>query len=202
MRKQGRLSVLLSVIAVITCILFSLLPVNAGVAELSTNLNQVVVYNARNRKLVESKTYVDADGNPVIASDKGYATIRYSYTSGNKVSQIEYLDTKGKPINSAEGYAVRKDIYRSKKLEEQYFYDADGKLVTGPDGYAWMKTRYLNGKHASTWRYDPDGNPVGWHRITEYAQISTFQMVTSDTWYDADGNLTAGPDGYARVEYS
>ena len=27
-------------------------------------------------------------------------------------------------------------------------------------------------------------------------------MVTSDTWYDADGNLTAGPDGYARVEFA
>ena len=43
-------------------------------AELSTNLHTQTEYNRDNKK-PERVTYVDAEGNPVIADDKGYATI-------------------------------------------------------------------------------------------------------------------------------
>ena len=71
----------------IAYLLFILLALVAGsaCAELSTNLQQVTTTDPRT-KLTLTRTYVDADGNPVVPSDTGYATIRYSYT-GKQVTR-------------------------------------------------------------------------------------------------------------------
>ena len=75
-------------------------------AELSTNLKTVVVNDWKVRNKPATETYVDAEGNPVIASDKGYATIRYTYEGKNKrIATIELLDTEGNLINGTDGYA-------------------------------------------------------------------------------------------------
>ena len=173
----------------------------AASAELSSNLKMETVYSTRNPKLVASKTYVDDRGNPVIATDKGYATIRYSYTTRSLVSMIELLDEKGNLINGADGYAVCKTEYSVKRLAKQSYFGADGKPVTGPEGYHLQETTYNGGRHQTTWQYGPDGKPVGIHRITEYVRVGKIDRVASDTWYDVDNQLAAGPDGYARVEY-
>ena len=60
---------------------------------------------------------------------------------------------------------------------------------------------YLGRQHQSTWNYDCEGNPVGTHRITEYMSYLNKNFITSDSWYDPEGRLTPGPNGYARVEY-
>ena len=61
-------------------------------AELSTNLKIVAVPDRTAKNKPATETYVDADGNPVIASDKGYATVRYTYEGkNNRVIMIELL---------------------------------------------------------------------------------------------------------------
>ena len=59
---------------VLILVLLLAIPVLAS-AELSTNLRTEVVMVRNNNRLVSTKTFVDDAGNPVIPSDKGYATI-------------------------------------------------------------------------------------------------------------------------------
>ena len=194
--RRRKLILILGCAAALLFLLFG-----SASAELASNLKVRTDYNPKNRKLVEAKTYVDDDGNAVVASDKGYATIRYTYTTYNLVSKIELLDEKGKPVTGAEGYAVCTKVYTDRRLAEQSYFDAAGKPVIGPEGYSRQVTKYQNGKHKSTWRYDTAGNPIGTHQITEYEQVGQYERVSSDSWYDAENNLAAGPNGYARVEY-
>ena len=83
-------------------------------------------------------------------------------------------------------------------LERAYF-DAEDHPVIGPEGYARTTIRYSNGKHAETWEYDVEGNPTGTHRISEYGDVKGKQRLLSDSWYNAEGRLTPGPNGYAKV---
>ena len=167
-------------------------------ADMSTNLRMETVTGSRNEPL--SETYVNEAGEPVIASDKGYATVRYTYGTDRLVTRIELLDTEGGLINGAEGYARIENRYSGRKLTEQCYYDRDGNPVNGPKGYARQETRGVWTDRQSTWEYDKDGNPVNAHRITMYTRYGGYKLVTSDSWYDTNNHLTAGPEGYARVE--
>ena len=102
----------------IGCLLALLLLLLAGTAlgEISTNLRKETVYNAAGK--VERETYLDANGNPVIADDKGYATVHYFYNSGKQLIQIDLLDENGSPITGKDGYATCKYTYSLKKLKE------------------------------------------------------------------------------------
>ena len=167
-------------------------------ADMSTNLRIDAVKSPSG--LLTSETYVNDAGDPVIASDKGYATIKYSYGTGKTVTGIELLDTEGNLINGSEGYARIANVYNGKTRIEQRYYDKDGNLVNGPQGYARQETKGLWSDRRSTWEYDKDGNPVNLHRITEYTSYGLYRLITSDSWYDTNDKLAEGPDGYARVE--
>lgn len=187
----------------ILCLLALFLVLLAGTAlgEISTNLRKDIVYNAAGK--VERETYLDSNGNPVVADDKGYATMRYFYNKGNQLIQVELQDAFGVPITGKDGYATIKYTYSLKKLTETAYYDAQGNPGTGPEGFSKEVTEWaLNRFHLSTWRYDKAGNPVGLHRITEYTSIGKASYkVVSDTWFNAAGEMATGPDGYARVQY-
>ena len=182
----------------ITMLAVLLLIFSSASADMSTNLRIDAVKSPSG--LLISETYVNDAGDPVIASDKGYATIKYSYGTGKTVTGIELLDTEGNLINGAEGYARIANVYNGKTRIEQRYYDKDGKLVNGPQGYARQETIGLWSDRRSTWEYDKDGNPVNLHRITEYTSYGKYRLITSDSWYDTEDKLAAGPDGYARVE--
>ena len=175
--------------------------VATAIGELSTNLAIQKKMNPNNKK-VESETYVDASGNAVIADDKGYATVKYTYVTGNRIGKTEYLDASGKLINNIDGYAQKICVYGIGGLKEEEYLDASGKRVNGPDGYAFQETKYIYGKHVSTWQYDADGNPANLHRISEHGDKNRPSLITKDGWYDVDGNPAAGPDGYAWVDYT
>ena len=170
-------------------------------AELSTNLRIVTVPDRTAQNRPATETYVDAEGNPVIPSDKGYATVRYTYYTNKpiQIKTIELLDTEGNPVNGTDGYARVERRYMSggKELKEQRYYDAEGNPVTGPAGYARYTVNESIGNYREEWKYDPEGNPVGIHRITLYHMG---KRVKSDSWYDAEDNPVAGPNGYARME--
>lgn len=172
-------------------------------AELSTNLSVKIEYNKNNKQLVASRTYVDEEGNPVIASDKGYATITYKYGTKNVVKKTEFLDEKGNPVDCLDGYCTKVCSYSGTTLTKTSYFTAAGDPAMGPDGYSVQKIKYNEkGKHLSTWEYDTEGNPVNLHRITEYMGGNLPNAVRSDSWYDAEDNLADGPEGYARVEYA
>ena len=181
-------------------LLFLFAPICAS-AELSSNLNIRNTMLKSNPKLVEYATYVDNDGNIVVPVDKGYATVKYTYGAFRVTVKEEYLDENGELVNGVDGYAFIKRKYRDRKLLEAGYYDVNGNLVTGPDGYARQELQYEGNHLISTWNYDPEGNPVGTHRILEYKKHDKAFLVTSDTWYDTEGQLAHGPNGYARVEY-
>ena len=92
-------------------VLLTVIPLCATV-ELSTNLKVRTTTLGGRRRLVERQTYVDADGNPTIPSDKGYATIKYSYGSWNVVVKEEFLDEQGNAINCLDGYMEYNDETR------------------------------------------------------------------------------------------
>ena len=169
-------------------------------AELSTNLKIVTVTNRAAKGKPETETYVDAEGKPVVASDKGYATIRYTYEGKNdRIAKIELLDADGYPVNGNDGYSTVEMEYGAsgRQLRERCYYDKDGKPVTGPEGYARYAVTTVAGKYQETWQYDPEGNPVNTHEIILYHDG---KKIKSDSWYDAENNLTDGPDGYAWME--
>ena len=190
----------IAAITVLPLLLIFLFLTAAG-AELSTNLQLKTEIYSRSRR-IHSQTYVDQFGNAVIADDKGYATVQYTYIESGKTATTEYLDPAGELINCNDGYAKIVNTYRWNKIIKTEYLDADGNPVIGPEGYAVLETKYVEGRHQNTWEYDTEGNPVNLHRITEYGDKDRPGLVTADGWYDTDGNPAAGPDGYARVEYS
>jgi len=182
-------------------LLLLLLLAGSALGEISTNLRKETTYNPDNKK-VATETYLDDNGNPVIADDKGYCTVRYTYGVKNRVMKIELLDESGQLVNGKAGYAYCEYTYSFRQQTGLAYYDVVGRPARGPQGYHREETAWLNDRyHLSTWRYDTAGNPVGLHRLTEYVQIGGKQKVLTDTWYSVGGEMAAGPDGYARLEY-
>ncbi len=183
--------------AIALCMAFLL--IHTASAELSTNLGIQKTMN-RNNKKIESETYTDAAGNPVTADDKGYATVKYTYTSGNRISKTEYLDPSGNLTNSVDGVAQIIYTYAVGGLAKTEYLNAAGQPVNGPEGYALQETKYTYGKHKSTWEYDANGNPVNLHRISDHMKNKP-GLIVKDGWYDTAGNPAEGPEGYSWVEY-
>ena len=181
-------------LALLLCLLFW---AGTAGAELSANLRVKTELHPANKR-VASETYVDDEGKAVVPSDKGYATIRYTYATGNVVAREEYLDENGLPVNSTEGYSVKTYRYTLRMVAEIRYYDRDNQPVNGPEGFTRQETTYRGRRHISTWSYDTEGNPVGTHRISEYGKNA---QLTAEAWYDPEDRPAAGPDGYARVEY-
>ena len=148
-------------------------------AELSTNLSVRTKMVGNSKTQIESETFVDAKGNVTVPTDKGYATVKYTYGTGNVIVKEEFLDAHGKPVNCVQGYACKENKYRQKQLIETKYYDVNRKLVNGPDGYARQVTEYEGRHHKSTWRYDSKGKPVGTHRITEYVEYLKIKLLFS-----------------------
>ena len=93
-------------IAMMLLVIGALLMIGQGGAELSKNLKIVKVPDRKAGDKPATETYVDEAGNPVVASDKGYATIRYTYYPGtNWIKSMELLDADGNPVNGKDGYA-------------------------------------------------------------------------------------------------
>lgn len=169
-------------------------------ADLSSNL-QVVRETAPVTKKVISETYVDAQGKPAVASDKGYATITYKYNHMNMVTEKRFLDADGDTVNCLDGYTCIQYEYYMRKTIRTAYLNAEGKYVLGPEGYAVREIKHgERGIEKEAFEYDADGN-VLLHVITEYVDEKHNNLVKSKAWYDANDQLIAGPDGYARVFY-
>ena len=127
-----------------------------------TGFGQVrqISYTGMNRKLVTVPSL-------------GYASVATEY-SGKSIASRTFKDPKGKPTDSADGYAVMKQKLNKKFQVMSIRYDhADGTPATGPDG--WFRCVK-----------DRDGKG----------------RVTSVKYYDVNMQLTDRGAGYAWEEYA
>ena len=113
------------ILFILLAVMISFLLPAVTFAEISTNLRVEPEYKMHT--LLVKETYVNDAGKPVIAEDKGYATIHYTYGTGKLVTGIELLDTEGNLVNGTEGYARIAKVYSRRVLKEQRYYDKDGK---------------------------------------------------------------------------
>ena len=119
-----------------------------------------ISYTGLNRKLVTVPSL-------------GYASVTTEY-SGKSIASQTFKDTRGKPVDSVNGYAVMKQKLNKKYQVMSIRYDhADGSPATGPDG--WFRCVK-----------DRDGKG----------------RVTSVKYYDVNMNLIDRGAGYAWEEYS
>ena len=171
-------------------------------AEISTNLKTETTLTTKNK--IVTLAYVDENGNRVMAEDLGYASLLNTYTTGTKLAKTEYFDVAGNPVNIKAGYQSHEFVYTMNNVKSEEYRDKDGNLVLGPDGYARMEGDYISGKkHLEDRFYGTDGHLL--RSATQPARyvityIEGTRRVTSETWYDADGNYITGPKGFARVE--
>ena len=107
----------------------------------------------------------------VVVPVLGYAKVVNEYSYKTMTSR-EYQDTKGKPVDCAEGYASVKQKLDKKARVLSIRYDhADGKPATGPDG--WFRCKFER---------DEDGR------------------ITKIEYQDVNENLTDRGAGYAWEE--
>ena len=179
------------------CFFFIVISVHA---DLSSNLQVIKETNPTTRKVIR-ETYVDSKGNPVIASDKGYAIKEYLYNLSNQLKEERFLDTEGNLENCTDGYASIQYEYKLNKIIKKSYLDAAGQPVMGPEGFATQEiVRGTRGIEKDALEYDAEGHLL-LHRVTEYINESSSNLIKSISWFDADDQPTAGPDGYAQVVY-
>lgn len=184
-------------IAFLICVF--LLPVSVR-ADLSSNLQVNKEINPATRKTTR-ETYVDSQGNPVAASDKGYVSVIYTYNGANLLTETRFLDAAGETVNCTEGYASVQYTYQQRNVIKTVYLDASGQPVIGPEGYAVKEIkRGARGVAKETLEYDAEGQLFR-RGVTEYVDEQKSNLIKSETWYNGQNELSEGPEGYAKAIY-
>ncbi len=117
-----------------------LLGVSGAQAELSTNLQIRTELNPYNKK-VSVATYIDAEGNPTVPDDKGYAAIHYIYGTDSLVVETNFTDAEGRVCNCVDGYSKVKYAYSVRTLARTEYFDAKGNPANAPESYTKNETK-------------------------------------------------------------
>ena len=122
---------------------------------------------------VRTITYYGLNKKAVTVPSLGYASV-YSEYSNKTMTSRTFRDTKGNPVDCADGYAIVKQKVDKRFRVLSIRYDhADGKPATGPDGwFRCVKDRDDKGR------------------------------ITSIKYYDTNEQLTDRGAGYAWEEYT
>ena len=123
--------------------------------------------------VVRTITYYGMNKKAVMVPSLGYASVYTEYSNKTMTSRT-FRDTKGNPVDCADGYAVVKQKVdkRFRVLSTRYDH-ADGKPAAGPDGwFRCVKNRDDKGR------------------------------ITSIKYYDVNEQLTDRGAGYAWEEYA
>ena len=185
----------------------ALLAVSVSVchAEISTNLHVQKEYDSN--KKVTQLTYVDDSGAVCAADDLGYAIARYQYRN-KRLVRTTFYNAADERVNCAEGWAECAVSYNSRgSVIEKIYYDVQGKPVIGPEGYARQTNEYNYKTLIETINYGADNKLM--RSDTLFAKMTTkfiidenVRRLLEQSWQDADGNLMAGPEGYATIKYT
>lgn len=146
-------------------------------------------------------TYYGTNKKPVTVPSLGYASI-YSEYSNKTMTSRTFRDAKGKPVDSAEGYAVVKQKLNKKFQVIRIRYEhADGTPAVGPDGwYRCIKDRDDAGRVTSIKYYDTReqltdrGAGYAWEE-REYEGENTVKI----TRYDLSGGKVTDEAGVATL---
>ena len=92
---------------------------------------------------------------PIIVPSLGYASIKYEYSNKTMTSRT-FRDTKGNPVDCADGYAsVKQKLDKRFRVLSIRYDHADGTPATGPDGwFRCEKKRDDEGRILSVKYYD------------------------------------------------
>ena len=160
------------------------------------------------KKEVTRVIFVNGEGVPTMADDKGYAILVYKYDASGQVTACQYQDAQGNPVNNADGYAFLEQSWKYGKVIDCAYYDAEHRMVMGPEGYARKRSTYLNRSRVEEIvHYDAEGKPLDSDTLyaryhAEYDKVGKQRRVLSEAYYDENDQLMAGPEGYAQVQYS
>lgn len=147
-----------------------------------------ISYTGMNRKLVTVPSL-------------GYASVTTEY-SGKSIATQTFKDTKGKPVDCVNGYAVMKQKLNKKYQVMSIRYDhADGSPATGPDGwFRCVKDRDGKGRVTSVKYYDVNMNLID--RGAGYAwEEYTYEgdRIVKVTRYGLNGDVITDGAGIATT---
>ena len=150
---------------------------------------------------VQTSTYVDDTGRAVVASDKGYATVRKTLEDG-KVVLEEYLGADGAPVTIPAGYSSIKRVYTDGLNTTIAYLDTAGSPVVINNGYDTIRRSYNDRKLMDTDTYYVSGEQVC--RKQGYASLHRFYGTGADAkrvirqeYRGLDGSLVLNSSGYA-----
>ncbi len=173
-----------------------------ALAETSTSLE---VEREKNRHGLYSKeTFVDRDGNPVMADDMLYCYAEHEYSRLPARIRTTFHDVDGNHVNTAYGYATIEYKWSGYGwfLEERY-KDLDGNLVMCENGYAEQKRTYQGVHLKSISYYDTEGRLCRqrgyWAQMVNTIDTET-GYTTKVEYFDEYGNYALCEEGWAYVE--
>ena len=145
------------------CLLLCLaLPVRA---EISANLRvqetrTKIKYNG-SRVRMDTSTFLDLDGQPAMAEDLGYATVRSIYNRKPRVIRMEYLDLNDALVCNRDGYAIVTQSWDGVgRMLSRAYWDENEQPVLGPEGYHSIRYVYDHLLLIREEHYGTDGLPL------------------------------------------
>lgn len=156
---------------------------------------------------VVTTTYVDASGKPMIASDKGYASVRKTKKTDGKVVLEEYLDADGMPVTVSSGYSMIARSYTNGLNTTITYLDENKAPVIITSGYDTIHRTFNARRLADTdtyWVTSAEGEKQV-TRKQGYARYRRFynddKKLIKVEYKDITGNpavLSLGQSGYTR----
>lgn len=151
-----------------------------------------------------SITYFGLNKKPVMVPSLGYASIKNEYI-GKILKSRTYCDTKGKPVDCAQGYAIMKQNIKKvgpgNQVLSTRYYHADESNAAGPDGWCrCVRDRDEKGRLISVKYYDTReqltdrGTGYAWEEYA-YEGDNTIRI----TRYDPNGNVVTDAAGVATL---
>ncbi len=158
-------------------------------------------YDGRN--WCTKQTYYGVRGEPVLHRDGNHGWEAEYDERGNKVATT-YFGLDGKPTLLADGFATKRLAYDADgRVTRTSYLGVSGEPVLNHDGYHALEERYDDkGGERETTYVGLDGRPV-LNRLVGFASKETVSVspgVTKKSYYDPDGALINGPEGFAEVQ--